>query len=255
MLRPAAALTALAASALLALAPAASAKIVELGATGTDATSPPACPGDPCVAVSKTTGYQVEVGSNTDLYTVPEAGRIVAWTVTLAAPSRSQVDFFEKNYGGEAQARIAVLRTGSKLRARTVKLSSPHTLTPYFGKTVQFALAHTLRVHKGEVIALTVPTWAPALAIEGLGTDTAWRASRESACNEPTTAAMQTAQALNQLTQYGCLYKTARLTYTATLVTDPTNDLDLGATTEQPKKKQKNGAKKQKQRAHRSARR
>ena len=47
----------------------------------------------------------------------------------------------------------------------------------YFGRTVQFPLYTSLLVHKGYVVALTVPTWAPALAI-GLDNRNAWRASR-----------------------------------------------------------------------------
>ena len=68
------------------------------------------------------------------------------------------------------------------------------------------------------MIALTVPTWAPALST--LTDDgSSWRASRRSnACDDTD---LQTAQtALGALTQYRCLYK-ARLTYTATLITTP----------------------------------
>ena len=91
-------------------------------------------------------------------------------------------------------------------------------LAPYFGQTVQFPLGRTLNVKKGYVIALTVPTWAPALT--PLLTDkSAWRASRaEGKCNDTST---QTAQlALKDVAQYRCLYK-ARLIYSATLITRP----------------------------------
>ena len=44
------------AAAALALAPGASARIVELGATANPAN--PSCPADPCVAVVRVTGYQ-----------------------------------------------------------------------------------------------------------------------------------------------------------------------------------------------------
>ena len=92
-------------------------------------------------------------------------------------------------------------------------------LQPYFGSTAQFPLVRSIAVHRGWVVALTVPTWAPALAV-GLGGDTSWRASRAKAkCDDTQT---QTAQAEAQdLAQYYCLYRTARLTYTATLVTAP----------------------------------
>ncbi len=36
-------------------------------------------------------------------------------------------------------------------------------LEPYLGQTVQFPLATSLAVKKGDIVALTVPTWAPVL--------------------------------------------------------------------------------------------
>ena len=89
---------------------------------------------------------------------------------------------------------------------------------------MQFPLAKSIPVKKGWVIALTVPTWAPALAV-GLGADTSWRASRgKGTCEDTSTNTVQT-QA-NQLAQYYCLYKTARLAYSATLVTAPATPRD-----------------------------
>ena len=88
---------------------------------------------------------------------------------------------------------------------------------------MQFPLGRSLNVKKGYVIALTVPTWAPALT--PLLTDhSSWRASRaKGKCNDTST---QTAQpALKQVAQYRCLYK-ARLTYSATLVTRPVPNPD-----------------------------
>jgi hypothetical protein len=142
----------------------------------------------------------------------------VAWTLQLSKPGPSQIKFFNENLGGEASAGIAILRPGKHLFARTVQTSSIYKLTPFFGKTVQFALSRTLLVHKGELVALNVPTWAPALAV-GLGGDTSWRASRVDAkCRDTQT---QTAQDPGNVTQYKCLYRTARLLYSATLVTSP----------------------------------
>ena len=94
------------------------------------------------------------------------------------------------------------------------------TLTPFFGQTVQFPLETSLPVAKGNLVALTVPTWAPALAV-GLGANTAWRAARpKGSCDETQTQTAQTA--IGQLAQYWCLYRTARLTYSATLIPTPT---------------------------------
>ena len=73
------------ASALLALAlpAAAPAQLTEVGVIG--ATNPEtvaSCPGSPCLAVSRTTGFQVKVGSVHNPLSVPRNGSIVAWTVT-----------------------------------------------------------------------------------------------------------------------------------------------------------------------------
>jgi hypothetical protein len=206
-------------AAALALAPAALATTTEIGATGDKAVGTPSCPTN-CIAVTRTTGYQQTVGNTAQLYRVPRDGTIVAWTVTLGTPNKKQISFFDENYGGEAQAGLAVLEMGKKARARTVALSPIVKLTPWFGKSAQFALATTIPVKKDQMIALTVPTWAPTLAV-GLGADSAWRASRTEACKDQATTQLQTAQTLNQLTQYNCKYATARLTYSATLISTP----------------------------------
>jgi hypothetical protein len=206
---------ALAAGALLGLPAVAPAKIIEIGQN--DVQAAPSCPRT-CNAVSRTTGYQAKVGPTRGLYTVPQDGRIVAWTIQLSKPGPSQIRFFEENLGGEASAGLAILRPGRRLFSRTIRTGPVRRLEPFFGKTVQFALARSLVVHKGELIGLNVPTWAPALAV-GLGGDTSWRASRSAdQCRDTQT---QTAQRPGQNTQYRCLYRTARLMYSATLVTSP----------------------------------
>jgi hypothetical protein len=204
----------------LALAPAAHAQVTEVGPTGTAATGTPSCPTN-CIAVTRTTGFQQSVDAKNGAFRVPADGRIVAWTITLGAPGKKQVKFFDDNYGGEAQAGIAVLDMGKKARATLQSQTPIVKLAPYFGETVQFPLVQTLPVHKNDIVALTVPTWAPALAV-GLPDGTAWRASRSSACKAQSTTQQQTAQTtVGQTKQYLCKYTTARLTYTATLVTNP----------------------------------
>ncbi|MBE2320285.1 hypothetical protein DVA67_030240 [Solirubrobacter sp. CPCC 204708] len=201
------------AAALAASAPA-SGKVIEVGRTD----AAPACPAAPCLAVSRTTGYQIKVGAERNAFTVPEDGKIVAWSIALGTPSAEQIAYFDMNLGGEASARLTVLRQGRTLYSRTVTQTPVQKLEPFFGQTVQFPLGRALNVKKGYVIALTVPTWAPALT--PLLTDqSSWRASRaKGKCNDTGTQTAQ--QRLDLVTQYRCLYK-ARLTYSATLVTRP----------------------------------
>lgn len=202
--------------ALLAGAVPAQAKVIEIGKA--DQQAPPTCPTSPCLAVSRTTGYQVKIGAKRGQFTVPANGRIVAWSIALGNPNAKQTAFFNKGYGAPS-AGIAVLRQGKRLYSRVLGQSPVEQLQPYFGQTVQFPLDTSIPVQKGWVIALTVPTWAPALAV-GLGADTSWRASRgKGTCEDTSTNTVQTQP--NQLAQYYCLYKTARLAYSATLVTKP----------------------------------
>jgi hypothetical protein len=209
--------TAAAVSAALALPASASAEIIEVGKLDPPAT--PSCPAKPCLAVSRTTGYQAKVGATRGLMTIPKDGFIVAWTISLGKPGTKQTTFFDDKLGGESQAQITILNPRRKLRSRAVAQGDPQKLAPYFGTTVQFPLLKAIPVKKGWVVALTVPTWAPALAV-GLGADTSWRASRgKGTCEDTSTQTTQTQP--NQLAQYYCLYRTARLAYSATLVTAP----------------------------------
>jgi hypothetical protein len=206
----------LVAAAALAVPAAASAEIVEVGAI--QPASAPSCPARPCLAVSRTTGYQAKVGTTRGPMVIPKTGRIVAWTIALGNPGAQQTTFFNQRLGGESEAQITIIDPRSKLRSRVVGQGQPKKLQPYFGTTAQFALNTSIRVHKGEIVALTVPTWAPALAV-GLGGDTSWRASRgRGKCEDTSTQTAQLQQ--TQLAQYFCLYRTARLMYTATLIPD-----------------------------------
>jgi hypothetical protein len=205
--------------ALPALAPATLTEIGIIGAT-TPATVP-SCPGTPCLAVSRTTGFQVKVATANNLVSAPRAGTVVAWTITLGNPNAAQIKFFNANEGGASEAGIAILAPQKKpnLTYKLVAQSPLVKLQPYFGKTAQFPLETTIPVKKGYIVALTVPSWAPALAL-GFGDNTSWRASRPKAgCT--TTGTQTTQTAVGSAVQYYCLYQTARLTYSATLISTP----------------------------------
>jgi hypothetical protein len=206
------------AMALVLIAPAAaSAKIVEVGEVG--AKPVPSCPASPCEVISRTTAFQSRVAGQPQTFVVPADGRIVAWTITLGKPGKKQQQFFEENLGGASQAGISVLKAGDRHYGRVLAASPLQPLTPWFGQTVQFPLTTSLPVVKGSIVALTVPTWAPALAL-GLGRDYIWKASREiDACDDTQTQSAQID--VNDLTRYKCVYRTARLSYSATLITTP----------------------------------
>ncbi len=204
-------------AAVLLLPAAASAKIIEMGALETAPVA--SCPTSPCEVISRTTAFQSRVAGKRQMFVAPADGRIVAWSITLGTPKPKQRKFFEENLGGPAQAGVTVLKQGDRRYGRVTAASPVVGLTPFLGQTVQFPLAQSLAIAKGDVLALTVPTWAPALGL-GLGRGSVWRASRdEDACDDTQT---QSAQAdLRDLTRYTCAYRTARLAYSATLITTP----------------------------------
>jgi hypothetical protein len=206
----------------LALPAVSSATLSEVGVVpSTTPATVPSCPGSPCLAVSRTTGFQAKVGPRNKPVAAPRNGTIVAWTITLAKPNATQIKFFNADEGGAAEAGIAILRLQRKpnLTYKLIAQSPLVKLEPYFGKTAQFPLETTIPVKKGDVVALTVPSWAPALAV-GFGNETSWRASRSK--SECTSTSTQTAHTqIGTSIQYYCLYQTARLTYSATLISTP----------------------------------
>jgi hypothetical protein len=215
----------------------AAATLVEVGQKArTTPPTAPSCPGNPCLAVSRTTGFQVSVGPLTGPLTIPRDGRVVAWTITLSKPNGTQIKYFNEHEGGAASAGLAILRpktastkTGKGKRPKTVAPTG-YTLVaqgpvlplePYFGETAQFALEKTLEVKKGDIVALTVPTWAPALTL-GFAKTTGWRASRPASKKGCEETSVQTADTkLGSVAPFACQYHEARLTYSATLVSTP----------------------------------
>lgn len=200
----------------------ASARIYELGAS--EASTTTSCPDD-CFVVTRTTALQVNTGGKTYPTTSPVDGRVVAFTLQLGSLSDRQISFFNSTYGGTPRVQLTVLSQDARQRARrfyTATAQSPvYRITPWLGRTVQFPFEETLEVRKGDFIALTVPTWAPVLAVN-LENNYGWRASRPGRCGDATMFTTQTAQQIvGNEAQYKCLYQTAKLQYTATVISTP----------------------------------
>jgi hypothetical protein len=92
------------------------------------------------------------------------------------------------------------------------------TLTSYFGQRITFVLAKPLAVNKGGIVALSIPTWAPAFAIN-LSRRYVWRASRRAHhCDRVSDIKHGAAQETPGKTRsYGCVYESAQLVYSAVL--------------------------------------
>ncbi len=182
----------------------------------------PSCPGLPCQAIGSVTGFQVDNGQTRLPFLVPHDGTVKSWTLTLAQPTNSQRTFFNGFFGTPPEARLAILRRipGTQPPRYTLRRQgSVKVLSPYLGQTVEFGA--NLKAEKGDIVGLTVPTWAPAFA-QNLAVNNVWRASREpGACKNATDIRQgEPQQRVGRRATYGCKYTTARLLYTATLVED-----------------------------------
>jgi hypothetical protein len=217
------ALSVAAAVALVAMAvPAAANAVLATLANPPDPGAVESCPGSattPCTVVSRTTAEQVEVGSSKDPFKVTAHGRIVGWTITLSSPTSAQIRYFDAHEGGSAEAAIAVIR---QVKGLTYLLESESPLVhlqPYFGRSVTFPLTTSIPVAPGDVIALSVPTWTPALDLDA-GDKTAWRASRATTACDDVTA--ETAQlTIDGTAPYDCIYRTALVDFAAIEITTP----------------------------------
>jgi hypothetical protein len=229
-----AAVTALAA----ALAPsAASASIFELGQTASPIvapTCPPgAGPGNCLIVLTRTTAVQTTSDGVVNPTRVRRAGFIVAFTIGLSQLStnpkteRSILHVLDTAWGGTARVALTVLKPGPN-HTYTVTAESPvFHVEPYLGSVSQLPLSlpptfssfNALRVVPGDVIGLTVPTWAPVLSYNLSPSGFTYRQSRRAAnCAPPAT--VNTAQlTVGSKTQYLCNYTGTRVEYSATEVT------------------------------------
>jgi hypothetical protein len=187
---------------------------------GTSTMPDPSCPELPCQAVGSVTGFQVSTTQSSLPFRVNRPGRVKSWTLTLSQPTDQQRSFFNGFFGTPPEARLAILRRVPGTEPPRYNLRSQgsvHVLTPYLGQTVRFSAS--LKVEKGDIVGLTIPTWAPAFA-QNLTASDSWRASREPGkCTNTTDVRQgQPQEKVGQRATYGCRYSTARLLYTATVV-------------------------------------
>lgn len=195
----------------------------------------PACPrtaDKDCRAPGDVTGFQVMQRKERDGDRVTEYptrvrkrnGWLVAFSLTLGKPTDRERSFFNTLFGKPASARVAVLdpeppkgdRRNRVQRFRLVNQSQPIDVRPFFGKKAWFTLRKRMHVRRGQVIALTLPTWAPVLAGD-LGGKERWRSSRNRRdCEDFRRPAAR--QKIGKLRDYRCVHRTARLTFTALVI-------------------------------------
>jgi hypothetical protein len=188
---------------------------------GSTASMPdPSCPESPCQAIGSVTGFQVSTSQGSLPFRVPREGKVKSWTLTLSQPTSSQRSFFNGFFGTPPEARLAILRRvpGTDPPRYSLRAQGAiKVLSPYLGQTVKFGAS--LPVQQGDIVGLTVPTWAPAFA-QALPSNDAWRASREpgKCVNATDVRQGEPQQKVGTRATYGCRYSTARLLYTVTVV-------------------------------------
>jgi hypothetical protein len=221
------------AGAMMVLPASAAAKIVELGQTSTPIASP-ACPkGVPpskCfIILTRTTAIQSVSDGAFYPTTVKKDGWIVAFTVGLsklstdASTEKKYLHLLDSAYGGTPQLALTVLKPGPKNRYTVAAQSQTFHILPFLGQVLQeplslppnFTQFTALPVKKGEVLALSIPTWAPVLSYNLSTSKFAYRQSRMANCQH--SAGSQTAQlSVGASTRYLCNYTGTRVEYTAT---------------------------------------
>lgn len=213
-------------------------RVVVLGQT--PETPAPSCPGKnlngapvaDCRVEGHVTGFQALADGIARPYEAPFEGKIVAWSITLSKPSTQETDtttdevgFFNDFFGTPSTARIGILRPvedSKPPKYKLVRQGPVEILNPYFGSTPVFALDHPLTVLKGQVVALTIPTWAPMFAVN-ISPENTWRGSRlpEHCISREDIQGGHPQQGVGKTKTYGCYYSEARMLYTATLVKKP----------------------------------
>lgn len=212
----------------------ASATITELGLTATPITAPTCpkgvAPANCTIILTRATALATIRDDVAYPTTAAKSGRIVAFTVGLSNLSSNtttrnkDISYLDTTYGGATQVAITILKpVGARsLYQWDVVAESPlFAVQPYLGQAVQFPLTTSLPVARGDVIALTTPTWAPVLSIDLSTKEFAYRQSRRANCAKPPKSS-QAQLTIGRTTRYGCDYPGTRVEYSATEVTNPT---------------------------------
>jgi hypothetical protein len=186
----------------------------------------PTCPED-CLVEARVTSFQTRIGRKKAPFRAPRSGRIVAWSVKLGEPRKRDTAAFTRSFGA-SRGRISILKPirtkRGKRQFRLLRQSPSVRLGPFFGEVTTFGLTRPLRINKGQIVALTVPTWAPVFAV-GQTRSTSWRASRVSSrggCFTRGGGSNVDAGAAHERPgtnrPYRCLYRGTRMLYSARFI-------------------------------------
>lgn len=237
MKRVASALAVVAALAVLVPA-AASAQELQVGVTASPLITPTCPPGvsaNNCtIVLTQVTAFETLRDSVPDPTTITQSGVISAFSVGLAGTATITADdiaYLNKTYGGVPEVQLTVLRpvgTPAAPSYRVAAQSPVFKVQSQLGQIAEIPLVSPLPVVRGELLALTVPTWAPVLSFDLSTTAFSYSQSRKqtitssgSSCNS--SAGANLAQAtIGELSNYSCNYLGTRVEYSALEITTPT---------------------------------
>ena len=213
--------------------------VKEKGKPSGSPTPAASCPGSPCEAIGRLTGYQTQIQGNppkTNPYGMAQdTGQLIAWRLTLGDPNQTQMNFFQNFFGAGPRAGVGVLVKNPSYSNRfqlVRKLPGVDLTDQFFGHRITVAPGLAKRIDLNNKVGLIVGTWAPAFAT-GIPSSNTWRATREAGFADvdvpvPTSPPpcspgadginFKNGQAHNEdglFARYRCSYNTARLMYTA----------------------------------------
>jgi hypothetical protein len=235
----------------------ASAQELQIGVTASpliSPTCPSGLPASQCtIVLTQVTAYETLRDGIANPTTIKKSGVLSSFTVGLSGTgtiNAKDVAYLNKVHGGPAEVQLTVLRPTGTLNNPSYRVAaeSPvYLVHGLLGQIAEFPLVAPLPVVRGEVVALTVPTWAPVLSFDLDTSKFAYSQSRTktkvssssgtttgttttttttttgktvSSCNTP--AAVNLAQlTIGQFSSYTCNYPGTRVEYSALEITTP----------------------------------
>jgi hypothetical protein len=233
----------------------ASAQELQVGVTASpliSPTCPSGLPASECtIVLTQVTAYETLRDGIVNPTTIKKSGVLASFTVGLSGTSTinaKDVAYLNKVHGGPAEVQLTVLRptgTVNNPSYRVAAESPVYLVHGLLGQIAEFPLVAPLPVVRGEIVALTVPTWAPVLSFDldtskfsysqsrtkmkvssttgtttGTTTTSTTTGKTVSSCNTP--AAVNLAQlTIGQFSSYSCNYPGTRVEYSALEITTP----------------------------------
>jgi hypothetical protein len=237
----------------------ASAQELQVGVTASPLISP-TCPAgiaaNNCtIVLTQVTAYETLRDGIANPTTIKKSGVLSSFTVGLSGTdtiNAKDVAYLNKVHGGPAEVQLTVLRptgTANNPSYRVAAESPDYLVHGLLGQIAEFPLVAPLPVVRGEIVALTVPTWAPVLSFDlntskfsysqsrtktkvpaSTGTTTGTTTTTTttstttgkslSSCNTPATVNLAQLT-IGQLSNYTCNYPGTRVEYSALEITTP----------------------------------